>query len=70
MNMRDTLQLTLDLRYFERDGSRLLVSTEPRVKGLLSTAEPVAPRLYERLDAGVQMASPIGEVAPLQGLDR
>ena len=65
INVRDTLQLTLDLRYFERDGSRLLVTAEPRMPSALEAAEPAEPRQYERLDAGVQMASPIGAIDPL-----
>lgn len=66
LNVRDTLQFNLDFRYFELDGSRLLVRPTVLFPDQLKVAEPIGPRLYERIEGGAPMASPIGEASWLR----
>ena len=50
MNVRDSHLFNLDLRYFENDGSRLVVNPEPAYPWTEKYGE-VAERYYERLEA-------------------
>jgi hypothetical protein len=50
-SVRDAYAFNLDLRYFKRDGSRLIVSPEPPFPWSESYAGQTEPRVYERLEA-------------------
>ncbi|MBO1741648.1 hypothetical protein [Leifsonia sp. TF02-11] len=58
MNVRDTFKFNGDFRFFRRDGSRLLVQTEPPFPWTENVAAPTEPRRYERLEAGLPGISP------------
>ncbi|WP_370965644.1 hypothetical protein [Amycolatopsis sp. cg9] len=51
-NVRDTFRLCLDMRYFERDGSRLTVKPEPAFPWEECFGGQIKQRLYEQLDTG------------------
>lgn len=51
MAVRDHFAFNLDTRYFERDGSRLIVKPEPPFPWSEVFAGERSPRAYERLDA-------------------
>lgn len=51
MNVRDSYRFNADLRFFDRDGSRLLVSPVPAIVWGENVATPLPGRVYERLDA-------------------
>lgn len=51
MNVRDVYRFNADLRFFSRDGSRLLVKPEPPFPWSENVAVPLPGRSYERLDA-------------------
>jgi len=50
MNVRDEFLFNADLRYFRRDGSRLIVSPEPAIAWAENIAMPTSSRTYDRLD--------------------
>lgn len=50
-SVRDTYAFNLDTRYFERDGSRLIVKPQPPFPWAEMFASETSPRVYERLDA-------------------
>lgn len=60
MNVRDEFRFGGDFRHFKVDGSRLIVSPELDHPWELNTAEPTGPRIYERLDEGLDGISPAG----------
>lgn len=68
-NVRDTLCFGGDFRHFTRDGSRLLVAVEPVFDWTENVAEPTHPRVYERLEAGLDGISPAGKNLVSQPLD-
>lgn len=49
LNVRDTYEFLADLRFFSRDGSRLIVEPKPAFPWEESVAIPVLGRVYERL---------------------
>ena len=51
MNVRDTYKFNSDLRFFSRDGSRLIVTPEPGRNWTENVAQPLQQRVYERLEA-------------------
>ncbi|MEQ4518502.1 hypothetical protein ABLI39_03950 [Pseudarthrobacter sp. B907] len=58
MNVQDTYVFNGDLRFFARDGSRLLVRDEPEHAWTEDVAVPSQMRVYERLDALAQTGQP------------
>ncbi|HEX4401547.1 MAG TPA: hypothetical protein VHZ98_09490 [Galbitalea sp.] len=50
MNVRDAYKFNGDLRFFERDGTRLIVKTEPPFPWTENIAVPLPGRVSERLD--------------------
>lgn len=58
MNVRDTFRFGGDFRHFSLDGSRLVVDPELPFPWEENVAEPTSPRVYERLDAGLEGVSP------------
>lgn len=60
MNVRDEFRFGADYRHFKLDGSRLIASPELDHPWELNTAEPTGPRIYERLDEGLDGISPAG----------
>jgi hypothetical protein len=57
-NIRDTFRFNLDLRYFSRDGSRLIVQPQPAFPWHEGFGEELSPRLYERLEAAKSNIGP------------
>jgi hypothetical protein len=51
LNAHDVVQFNADLRFFTRDGSRLIVKTEPPYPWRENIGQPLPERVYERLDA-------------------
>ncbi|MDR6793608.1 hypothetical protein J2X12_003113 [Pseudarthrobacter oxydans] len=51
MNVRDVYKFNSDLRFFSRDGSRLVVRPEPAFSWTENVAQPLQQRAYERLEA-------------------
>jgi hypothetical protein len=49
-NVRDTYEFLADLRFFSRDGSRLIVEPKPAFPWNENVAIPVPGRVYERLE--------------------
>lgn len=60
MIVRDEFGFGADFRHFKLDGSRLIVSPDLPYPWEVNTAEPTGPRIYERLEAGLEGTSPAG----------
>ncbi|MGX7679059.1 hypothetical protein ACSMXN_09175 [Jatrophihabitans sp. DSM 45814] len=59
-NVRDTYRFNADLRFFERDGSRLIVKPEPAFPWTEAWADPSSRRIYDRLESGASSETAVG----------
>lgn len=57
-NVQDTYMFNGDMRYFSRDGSRLVVAPQPSYPWTENHAALIPGRVYERLDAEPEPAPP------------
>lgn len=53
LNAYDVVLFNADLRFFVRDGSRLIVKTEPPYPWQENVGQPLPDRVYDRLDAAI-----------------
>lgn len=71
MNVRDTYLFNGDLRYFERDGSRLIVRAAPEHYWTENVAVPLPERAYQRLhEVRSSNAGPVSVPFPIDTAQR